>query len=160
MNSKKILFIFILFFFNQCQTVLSSFDSNFAVYQKNQCNESKKSYGCYFERYITADGVRIGVKKEENKPFSNSVKVWKDSIIHYLEESGYEILESKTINNYEVIKSRIRFKEDNFIYGIAFKMDSANIKEIYVIEFAGLENHYKKYEKEIYQFVNERLKKK
>lgn len=162
MKNKKILFIYIIFSlsFSQCQTVNSSFNKNFAVYQANQCNEYNSKYGCYLERYITADGVRIGIKKEENNPYSSSTKIWKESIIHYLEESGYEILESKTINNYEYIKSIVRYKEDNFIYGIAFKMNLQNNKEINIIEFAGLEINYKQYEKEINQFIDEYFKKK
>ncbi len=162
MNNKKILLIFIIFYLNsnQCQIVNISFNKNFAIYKSNQCDVFNSKYGCYLERYITADGVRIGIKKEENNPYSNSTKTWKESIIHFLEESGYEILESKTVDKYEFIKSIVRYKDENFIYGVAFRMNPENNKEIYIIEFAGLENNFKKYEKEIYQFIDDYLKKK
>lgn len=157
---SKISLILVLVLINFCATNKPKESSTFAEYS-NKC--SKKIFDgeeCYLKKYITPEGVRIAIREEKNEPFSNSLQVWKESILNYLEESGYEILEKTSKKEYEFIKTKAQIKENPYIYGVAFSFHPVDPKKIYLIEFFGEENIYKKYEKEIIQILDNFYKKK
>lgn len=158
---SKIYLIIVLIFISYCITNQPKESSIFAEYT-NKCSSKlvRDEKECYLEKYITPEGVRIAIREENNEPFSNSIQVWKESILSYLEESGYEILEKTSKKEYEFVKTRAQIKENHYIYGLAFSIKPTDPKKIYLIEFFGEENTYKKYEKEIIQIIDHFYKKK
>ncbi len=156
MKSKYLM----IFFFVFCKTInnVSYSDplNGFAYYRDLHCSYSKIK-GCFIEKYISYDGFRIGISIEKNEPKTSSIKIWKDSAIFYLQESGYKIIENTKINNFEYIVSKVFLKEEEYVYGIAMQMKTQN--EIILVEFAGSIDQYKNY-KNVVISILERLNKK
>jgi len=167
MKNKIIIILILVFYVNLCTSLTHLENKNFSVYKKGNCsffdslifNLFKKEMNCFIERFITPEGVRIGLRKEKNYPFSNTIDIWKESALSFLEEIGYEIIEQKSFKEYEFIKSRVHLKEEKYIYGLAFQINPSDNDEIYIIEFFGEENHYKKYEKDILEYIESFYKK-
>ncbi len=159
MKNKIFLFL-VLMFINLCATNKPKEGSTFAEYSNKCSTKIFDEKECYLGKYITPEGVRIAIREEKNEPFSSSIQVWKESILGYLEDSGYEILEKTSKKEYEFIKTRAQIKENQYIYGVAFSFHPVDPKKIYLIEFFGEENTYKKYEKEIVQIIDHFYKKK
>ncbi|GIX41448.1 MAG: hypothetical protein KatS3mg129_1181 [Leptospiraceae bacterium] len=154
-----------------CTTHQTRIDNpEFAIYQQDRCKYYHYLYyyltfktkipNCYIERYITPEGVRVAIQWEKNQPYSDSLQVWKESAINFLEESGYEIIEKKSFKEYDYIKTKVYLKDNSYIYGIAFQFDSSDNHIIYLIEFFGEEKAYNKYENDIKSIIDNFYKKK
>ncbi|MFN3603922.1 MAG: DUF4349 domain-containing protein [Leptonema sp. (in: bacteria)] len=113
----------------------------------------------FLEKYITAEGILLGIREVKNEPKADSLEVWDNSIMFFIEKQGYMIKEKKTLGDFKYILSEGVSKEDTFVYGIAFKFNESNKDKILVIEFGGLEKNYKKNHKEIVDFIKKYKKK-
>ncbi len=137
--------IFLLFFYPSL--IFGNPLSDFAKYTHNQN---------FLERYITADGIRIGVREVDNYPFSENIKTWIQSIENFLVQNGYIILEKQKRGDFEVIKSKLIVYEKSYIYGVALRYSST---KLLLIEFSGEEEIFHQKEKQIFQFIEHYKKK-
>lgn len=121
---------------------------NFAIYEYNST---------FKEKYITADGIQFGIREVENKPKADSIELWNNAVINFLEISGYTIKEKNNIDDFKFILAEGTTKEEKFIYGIAFKLKEDD--KILIMEFGGYEKHFHKYYKEILNYIKNYKKK-
>lgn len=121
---------------------------NFAIYENNST---------FKEKYITADGIQFGIREVENKPKADSIELWHNAVINFLEISGYTIKEKKNINEFKFILAEGTTKEERFIYGIAFKIKDNDT--VLLMEVGGYEKHFHKYYNEIINFIQNYKKK-
>lgn len=123
-------------------------------------NFSKYHYNDFFlEKYITADGIALGVRKVKNDPKAEKNSIWEESVIYFLEGNGYLIKEKKILGDFHYTLSEGTTKEEKFVYGIAFKINENDKDTLTLIEFGGAEKNFNKYKEEIQKFIQNYKKK-
>ncbi len=137
-------------FYQVSKKNIASSLSNFCKYNNNKF---------FLEKYITADGIALGVRKVKNIPKAETNLIWEESVIFFLEGNGYTIKEKKIIGDFHYILSEGITKEEKFIYGIAFKINEEDKETLTLIEFGGTEKHFHKYKEEIQKFIQNYKKK-
>jgi len=104
---------------------------------------------------ISADGIRITIKRVKNKPPDSKLEQWSETVLLHLKKQGYHILRTDNIKTSSNLKGKLfstiyKYSNRDFSYLIAFFVTG---KYIYLIESSGPYPIFQKHEKSIIESI-------